>query len=123
MPRKKVGGNFQDERQHIWRVLCYNFAMRPQQTLGWILIVTGLLFLLSGLVITVFASMPTPANQPMAEDAAPTSVWVEFANQLMDFTLQLLALDWTPTRVGVFLIIIGMVLEGAGAYALISPPK
>ncbi len=94
--------------------------MKPRQTLGWILVATGLLFLLSGLVVTVFAAMPMPANQPMDESPAATSVWVEFANRVMDFTLQLLALDWTPTRVGVFLIIIGMVLEGTGVYAVIA---
>ncbi len=84
---------------------------------------TGLLFLLSGLAVTMFATMPMTSNLPQSSETAPSSVWVELADRVMDFTLQLLALDWTPMRVGVFLIIVGMVLEGIGVYALISPPK
>ena len=34
--------------------------------------------------------------------------------------IQLLQVDWTPTRMGVFLVIVGLLLEAAGAYALVS---
>ena len=81
----------------------------------------GILFLVSGLVVTVFATVPISNGSTIqSEPALPSSVWAELANNIMDFTLQLLAMEWTPTRVGIFLIIVGMVLEGVGAYSLMS---
>jgi hypothetical protein len=47
-------------------------------------------------------------------------VWVDLANGIMRFIVEMMAVDWTPSRVGVFFIIVGMILEGMGAYALIS---
>ncbi|MBC8333098.1 MAG: hypothetical protein H8E28_14045, partial [Anaerolineae bacterium] len=97
--------------------------METRKLLGWILVISGLLFLLSGLLVTVFAAVPMPinSNMPQGDDmAASPSMWVDFANQVMDFTLELLALDWTPIRVGVFLIVVGMLLEGFGVYSLLS---
>jgi hypothetical protein len=73
--------------------------------------------------VTVFAAVPMPinSNMPQGDDVAVSpSMWVDFANRVMDFTLELLALDWTPIRVGVFLIVVGMLLEGFGAYSLLS---
>lgn len=90
--------------------------------LGWILVVTGLLFLLCGLIVTTFATAPLMTSAPMGEPA-PASMWVDFANQIMVFTIEMMAIDWTPSRVGIFFIIVGMVLEGIGAYALISGTK
>ncbi len=87
--------------------------------LGWILVVTGLLFLLCGLIVTIFATVPQMANSPMGEVPA-ASVWVDLANGMMRFIVEMMAVDWTPSRVGVFFIIVGMILEGTGAYALIS---
>lgn len=78
----------------------------------------GTLFLISGLIVLIFATLHTGGD--MASSSAPTSVWVSLADRLMDFTIKLLEVDWTPTRVGVFLIVIGMVLEGGGAYSLIK---
>lgn len=92
--------------------------MRARRTLGWVLVITGLVFLLSGLAVTLLATMPMAANQPMGESPVVTpSMWIELAEQVMTFTVQLLSLDWTPTRVGIFLIVVGLVLEGAGIYA------
>ena len=78
-----------------------------------------MLFLVSGLIVTTFATVSSSGNMPQAE-AIPSSMWVEFANRIMDFTLELLAMEWTPTRVGIFFIVVGMVLEGVGVYTLIS---
>ena len=81
----------------------------------------GILFLVSGLVVTVFATVPISNGSAIQSDQAlPSSVWVGLANNIMDFTVQLLAMQWTPTRAGIFLIIVGMVLEGVGAYSLMS---
>ncbi len=82
--------------------------------------------MLSGMLITVFATVPMQAGANTLqgdEVAAPASMWIEFADRIMDFTLDLLAMEWTPIRVGVFFIIVGMILEGVGVYALISATK
>jgi len=98
--------------------------MKSRLILAWILVGLGFLFLVSGLMVTVFATAPISngGNFPQA-DAIPTSMWVEFANRIMDFTLALLAIEWTPARAGIFFIVVGMVLEGAGVYSLISATK
>lgn len=93
--------------------------MNPKTILAWTLVGLGVLFLITGLVITVFATLPQTASLN-SEEAVPAAMWVEFANQIMDFIVQMMAVDWTPTRVGIFLIIIGMILEGFGAYTLMS---
>ena len=72
--------------------------MKARSRLGWIFVLTGLLFLLCGLIVTIFATVPHMTNSPM----------------------KMMAIDWTPSRVGIFFIIVGMVLEGTGAYALMS---
>ena len=87
--------------------------------LAWILVGLGVLFLLSGLIVTTVATVSSSGNLPQAE-AVPASMWVEFANRIIDFTLELLAMEWTPTRVGIFFIVVGMVLEGVGVYTLIT---
>lgn len=77
----------------------------------------GILFLVSGLLVTIFATV-SPTSGSMIQSTP--SVWAELANNIMDFTLQLLALEWTATRVGIFFIVVGMVLEGVGAYSLMT---
>ncbi len=76
----------------------------------------GVLFLACGLVVTIFATVTVDSSLLQSTP----SMWVELANTIMDFTLQLLAMEWTATRVGIFLIVVGMVLEGVGAYSLMS---
>jgi hypothetical protein len=95
--------------------------MKSRLVLAWILVGLGVLFLVSGLIVTLFATVSSTnsGNMPQAE-TIPTSVWVELANRIMDFTLALLAMEWTPARVGIFFIVVGMVLEGAGVYSLLS---
>ena len=78
----------------------------------------GALFLISGLIVLIFATLHIGGD--MAPAAASPSVWVSLADSLMEFTIKLLEVDWNPTRVGVFLIVIGLVLEGGGAYSLIK---
>ncbi len=96
--------------------------MKSRLVLAWILVGLGILFLISGLIVTTFATVSSGSNLPQA-NAVPPSMWVEFANQIMDFTLELLAMEWTPTRVGIFFIVVGMVLEGIGVYSLLSATK
>ena len=93
--------------------------------LAWILVGLGVLFLVSGLIVTLFATIPLAGggNMPQGADAIPPSMWVEFADRIMDFTLDLLAIEWTAARAGIFFIVIGMVLEGFGVYSLISAAK
>jgi len=90
--------------------------MKPKLLLGWILVGMGVLFLACGLVVTIFATVTVDSSLLQSTP----SMWVELANTIMDFTLQLLAMEWTATRVGIFLIVVGMVLEGVGAYSLMS---
>jgi len=90
--------------------------MKPKLLLGWILVGMGVLFLACGLVVTIFATVTVDSSLLQSTP----SMWVVLANTIMDFTLQLLAMEWTATRVGIFLIVVGMVLEGVGAYSLMS---
>jgi len=56
----------------------------------------------------------------MGGEIPDPSFWTSLANALMEFIIDLINIDWTPTRAGVFMIIVGLVLEGGGAYALMS---
>ena len=94
--------------------------MKAKQTLGWIFVLTGLLFLLSGLIVMMFATLGPGGMLGPSDMPVPGSIWVSLANALMNFTIKLLMVEWTPIRVGVFLIIIGMLFDGSGAY-LITP--
>jgi predicted transporter len=103
--------------------LCYKHIMKAKQTLGWLFVLTGLLFLLSGLIVMMFATlgpggMLGPSNLPN-----PSSIWVSLANALMDFTIKLLMVEWTPVRVGVFMIVVGILFEGSGGYLITSGGK
>ncbi len=85
---------------------------------AWLLAILGAVFLLAGLLVMVFATVPLAAA-PLAPETQP-SAWVTLADRVMDFTLSLLQVDWTPARVGVFLIIIGAVLEGSAGYLFLK---
>jgi hypothetical protein len=54
---------------------------------------------------------------------AEPPAWVSLANAVMNFVLALLRVQWTPPRVGVFLILVGLLLEGAAAYLLLTPVR
>ncbi|HIE57393.1 MAG TPA: hypothetical protein EYP88_04075 [Anaerolineales bacterium] len=94
--------------------------MNAKRTFGWLLVLTGLLFLLSGLVVMIFATLGPGGLIPPSDAPLPGSIWVSLANALMDFTISLLMVEWTPVRVGVFLIIVGILLEGSGGYLITS---
>lgn len=88
---------------------------------AWLLAIMGAVFLLAGLLVVVFATVPlasAPAA-PLAPETQP-SAWVALADRVMNFTIALLQVDWTPTRVGVFLIVIGVVLEGGAGYLFVK---
>ena len=94
--------------------------MEIKTKLGWILVALGVLFLIGGLFVLIFATVTSNMNPTADVPPFTPSVWEAIANRVMDFTIQLLVVDWTPVRVGVFLTVIGMVLEGLGVYVLIS---
>jgi hypothetical protein len=93
---------------------------KTKLTLGWLLIVTGTLFLICGLVILIFATLHADSDGIMGGDLPDSSFWITLANALMQFVIDLINIEWTPTRAGVFLIVVGLVLDGGGAYALMS---
>ncbi len=97
--------------------------MSAKQTLGWIFVLTGLLFLFSGLIIMMFATLGTGGMLGPSGVPVPSSIWVSLANMMMDFTIKLLMVEWTPVRVGVFVIIIGILFEGSGGYLIASGSK
>jgi len=94
--------------------------MKSKTTLGWILVGLGTLFLIGGLFVLIFATVNVSGDIGLDIPTIAPSIWVSIADRVMDFTIKLLEVDWTPTRVGIFLIVIGLVLEGGGAYALFS---
>ena len=94
--------------------------MNTKAKLGWILIATGTLFLLCGLFVTMFATLNSGKSGSLGAEIGDPSFWVMIANQVMAFTLELLNVDWNPFRMGVFLIVVGTVFDGAGAYSLIT---
>ncbi len=94
--------------------------MKTKTMLGWILVAIGSLFLIGGLFVLIFVTVTVSDDASTDMPPFAPSVWTTIATRVMDFTIQLLAVDWTPIRVGVFLIVIGLVLEGGGAYILIS---
>ena len=93
---------------------------KTKLTLGWLLIVTGTLFLICGLVILIFATLHADSDGIMGGDIPDSSFWVTLANALMQFVIDLINIEWTPTRAGVFLIVVGLVLNAGGSYALFS---
>ena len=93
--------------------------MKTKLTLGWILVVTGTVFLICGLVVILFASFNSGESGSMGGEITP-SFWTSLANALMEFTLELLNVDWTAMRAGVFLIIIGVAIDTGGVYLLLT---
>jgi len=93
--------------------------MKPKLTLAWIFIITGTLFLLSGLVVMIFATLRPGMEGPSGGIPDP-SFWVNLANAVMGFIIELLEVEWTAIRVGVFMIIVGVVFDGGGAYLIMS---
>ena len=94
--------------------------MKTKLTLGWLLIVIGTLFLICGLVVMVFATIRFGPDGPMGGEIPDPSFWPALANALMEFVIELLNVEWTPARAGAFLIVVGILLDGAGAYFLMS---
>jgi hypothetical protein len=93
--------------------------MKPKLTLAWIFVLTGTSFLISGLVVMIFATLRPGMDGPAGGLPDP-SFWVNLANMVMQFIIDLLEVDWTPIRVGVFLIIVGVIFDGGGAYLIMS---
>ena len=93
--------------------------MKTNLTLGWIFVITGTVFLVGGLVVMLFATLG-PGMDGSEGIVTDPSMWVSFANAVMSFIIELLEVEWTPIRVGVFLIVIGFILDGSGAYLMIT---
>lgn len=100
-------------------ILCYNVAMKTKQALGWVFVLTGTMFLFSGMMVMIFATFRPGWNDPLGGEIDP-SVWVSLANRVMQFIIELLEVEWTRVRVGVFLIVIGFLMDGGGAYFMIT---
>jgi hypothetical protein len=94
--------------------------MKIKLTLGWIFVVTGTVFLISGLVVMIFATLNLGTNGPTGGVPVDPGFWATLANAVMEFIIDLLEVDWTPIRVGVFLIMIGVIFDGGGAYLMVS---
>ena len=68
----------------------------------------------------IFATIRMGSDGIMGGDIPDPSFWTTLANALMQFVIDLIKIDWTPIRAGVFLIVVGLMLNGGGVYALIS---
>jgi hypothetical protein len=102
-------------------IFCYNSTtMKTKLTLGWLLILTGTVFLICGLGVMIFATLRFGPAGPMGGEIPDPSLWATLANAVMRFVIELLNVQWTPARAGVFLIVVGLFLDGGGAYILIS---
>lgn len=93
--------------------------MKTKLTLGWIFVLTGTLFLICGLVVMIFSTI-VPGMEGPAGEIPDSSFWVTLANAVMEFIIELLEVEWTPIRVGVFLIVVGVIFDGGGAYLMVS---
>ena len=82
---------------------------------AWLLMLLGALFLVAGLVVVLFATV-RHGGGPLGPSPAEPSGIVALADLIMRFVLALLQVEWTPARVGVFLISIGLLLEAGGIY-------
>ncbi len=94
---------------------------RDRRLAAWLLLVLGAIFLISGLAVILFATMPLVQPQALAPAAPPAvepSLVVTVANLIFDFMLRLLQVEWTPQRIGVFLVGVGLLLEAGGIYLL-----
>ena len=82
---------------------------------AWLLMLLGALFLVAGLVVLVFATAPRHGG-PLGPTPSEPSGVVALADVIMRFVLALLQVEWTPPRVGVFLISVGLLLEAGGLF-------
>jgi hypothetical protein len=94
--------------------------MKLKLTLGWLFVLTGTLFLICGLIVMIFATFRFGTDGAMGGEIPDLSFWPQLANALMMFVIELLNVEWTPVRAGVFLIVVGLILDGSGAYFLMS---
>ena len=94
--------------------------MKTKLTIGWLFVVIGTLFLICGLVVMVFATLYYAPGGPMGGEIPDPSFWPALANALMEFIIELLNVEWTPARAGVFLIVVGLILDGSGVYLLMA---
>ena len=67
----------------------------------------------------IFATLGPGMDGSLGELPDP-SFWVTLANAVMGFIIDLLEVEWTPIRVGVFLIIVGVIFDGGGTYLVMS---
>lgn len=79
--------------------------------------------MLSGLVVMIFATLRPEMGGPSGGVPVDPSFWVSLANAVMEFIIDLLEVEWTPIRAGVFLIVIGVIMDGSGAYLMISSER
>ncbi|MBN1668524.1 MAG: hypothetical protein JW862_15625 [Anaerolineales bacterium] len=91
---------------------------KTKTSLGWLLVALGALFLISGLVILVSITLSVQASV-QADPFPEPSLWTAILN----YTLTLLSLEWNPIRIGIFLVLVGLVLEGGGVYVMLAKPK
>ena len=68
----------------------------------------------------IFATIRFGHNGTMGGEIPDPSFWVALANEVMKFIIALLNVEWTPARAGVFLIVVGVLLDGGGTYMLVS---
>lgn len=68
----------------------------------------------------IFATLRIGPDGIMGGEIPDPSFWTTLANALMEFIIDLINIEWTPARAGVFMIVVGLVLDGGGAYALMS---
>lgn len=94
--------------------------MKSKLTLGWLLIIVGTLFLICGLVVMIFATIYMDSNGSLVGEIPDPSFWPALANALMKFVIELLNVQWTTARVGAFLILVGLILDGGGAFFIKS---
>ena len=71
----------------------------------------------------IFATFNNGSEGPAGGVPIDPGFWVTLANAVMEFVIDLLEVDWTPIRVGVFLIVVGVIFDGGGAYLIASDGK
>ena len=94
--------------------------MKQTTKLGWIFIALGAVFLLSGLALLMILTLGAGSSGMAGGDLpGETTIWGE----LMNFAIRLIEVDWNATRVGIFIVLAGMVLEGSGTYLIMQEDK
>ena len=93
--------------------------MKQTTKLGWIFIGLGAIFLLAGLALLMILTLGAGSSGMGGELPSDPSLWTE----LMNFAIRLIEVDWNATRVGIFIVLAGMVLEGSGTYLIMQEDK